>query len=116
MSDTSKSFRAFGPLMFALAAAAGVALGACREDDGDESDASLRVRSACQEYCARAVECDDDRDEQKCHDNCVDAMTDCQVDEQDAALDQLDVCARESCDDFFKCSVKVGAQCIFGID
>lgn len=118
MTDTSKGFRAFGPLLFALAAVAGVALGACRQDngDGDESDASLQVKNNCEQYCGRMSECDDERDQEKCFNNCVDAMTDCQVDEQEAALDRLDLCSRESCDDFFGCTVNVGAQCVFGID
>lgn len=116
MTDTRKKIRGWGPLLFTLAGLAGVTLGACREDDGDESDASIQVRNTCAEYCSRMVECDDDRNQQKCNDNCVDTMTDCQVDEQAAALDKLDVCSRESCDDFFGCSINVGAQCIFGID
>jgi hypothetical protein len=118
MTDTSKKSRIWGPLLFALAGLAGVTLGACRQDDGDvdESDASVQVRSVCAEYCSRMIECDDDRNQEKCNNDCADAMTDCQVDEQQAALDKLGVCARESCDDFLGCTINVGAQCIFGID
>jgi hypothetical protein len=118
MIHTNEKLRAFGPLLFTLAAVAGVALGACKGDDndGDESGASLEVRNSCEDYCERAVACDDERNRDDCNDKCIDRMTDCQVDEQTAALDKLAVCSNESCDDFFGCTVNVGAQCIFGLD
>jgi hypothetical protein len=117
MAHTNESFRAFGPLLLALAAVTGIALGACNnDDDGDQSGTAIHVRNACEEYCSHAKECDDDRDEQKCYDRCTERMNNCQADEQDAALDKLDSCAKESCDDFLGCRVNVGAKCIFGID
>ena len=118
MVHTSKSLRGFGPLLFALAATAGVALGACKEDDTEEYDAGAtqEVRNSCADYCDRAKSCDDERNEEECTNKCIDRMTDCQVDEQGAALDKLSACSNESCDDFFGCTVNVGAQCIFGID
>lgn len=107
----------FGTLLFALAAVAGIGLGACRQDDADqdEYEPSMEVLNSCEDYCRRAKLCDDDRDEQKCENTCIDAMTNCQVDEQGPALDKLDQCSSESCDDFFGCTVNVGAKCIFGI-
>jgi hypothetical protein len=115
MAHTNESFRAFGPLLFAIAAVTGIALGACRGDD-DESDTTIQVRNSCEDYCSRAKECDDDRDEDRCYDRCLNRMKSCQADEQDAAIDKLDGCTNESCDDFFGCSIKVGATCFFGID
>jgi len=118
MVHTSKSLRGIKPLLFAFAAMAGVALGACKEDDAEEYDtgATLEVKGSCADYCSAARACDDERDEKECTMKCIDRMTDCQVDEQAAALDRLDACTNESCDDFFGCTVNVGAQCIFGID
>ena len=108
--------KSFGVLLFGLAAVAGVALGACRQDDANgDSGPSFAVTSSCNDYCSQAKLCNDDLNEEKCRDNCEGTLTNCQVDEQDAALDKLDQCAKESCDDFIGCTVNVGAKCIFGI-
>lgn len=118
MVHTSKTVRGFKPLLFAIAAMAGVALGACKEDDPEEYDtgATLELKNSCADYCSTAVACDDERSHDECTTKCIDRMTDCQVDEQAAALDRLDACTNESCDDFFGCTVNVGAQCVFGLD
>lgn len=118
MVQANKTFRAFKPLTIALAALIGVTVGACRQDEPEEYDtgATLEVKASCAEYCEQAVICDDERSKDECTMKCIDRMTDCQVDEQAAALDRLDACSNESCDDFFGCTVNVGAQCIFGID
>jgi hypothetical protein len=36
-------------------------------------------------------------------------------DEQEAALDDLDECAEDSCNDFLACTIGAGAECVFGI-
>jgi hypothetical protein len=54
MVHKSKSLRGFGPLLFAVAAMAGVALGACREDEGEEYEPSMEVRNSCADYCRHA--------------------------------------------------------------
>jgi hypothetical protein len=117
MTDPQKTPRFLIRVLFAVAAVASFALGACRQTDADEdeSGASLEVMNSCEEYCQQRKLCKDETNEEKCRNNCIDAMTDCQVDQQNAALDKLDQCANESCDDFLGCTINVGAQCIFGI-
>jgi hypothetical protein len=117
MSTHNKRSRLYGPFLFALAAFTGIALGACRHkpSDGDGAGASIKVKSACDSYCAKAKTCKDDMDEQECRSKCQNAMTDCQADEQKTALKRLDDCANESCDDFIGCTINVGATCVFGL-
>ncbi len=86
---------------------------ACGEDD--PTDSSLEVELSCADYCRKAVECDDDIDQEECEVNCEDAAKDCMADEQDEALNQLDECSEETCDDFGGCTVGAGLQCTFGI-
>ncbi|PRQ04574.1 hypothetical protein ENSA7_50650 [Enhygromyxa salina] len=117
MTDPHKRPRIVVPMLFALAAAASITFGACRQDDEDEDDfdVPMDVRNSCEDYCEQRKLCKDETNEEKCRNNCIDAMTNCQVDELDAALDQLDQCGSESCDDFIGCTINVGAQCIFGL-
>lgn len=115
MNEYKKSSRALGPLLFAFAAVAGLALGACMEDDDDDWDPPLEVRNSCEDYCAQAKLCDDDVNEQNCRDKCTNAMGNCQTDELDIAVDELRQCSNETCDDFVGCTISVGAQCAFGI-
>jgi hypothetical protein len=112
----SGGFAGWRPAMFGLAAFAGIALGACRQDDGDDgTEASLEVRNACDDYCVKAKECDGDIDEENCYERCLDNMGNCRVDEEEEAIEKLQQCANESCDDFIGCTVEVGAQCYFGL-
>ncbi|WP_146657893.1 hypothetical protein [Enhygromyxa salina] len=117
MTDPNKSPRVFVSMLFAFAAVASFAFGACRQDDDvdDGSGASFDVQNSCADYCEQRKLCKDETNEETCRNNCEDAMSDCQADEQDEALDKLDQCANESCDDFLGCTINVGAQCIFGI-
>lgn len=115
MTKLQTSFRAIRPLLLVIAAVSGVVVGACKEGDGDESDAPAEIQTACEAYCAKAAQCNDETNLDKCQKNCVDAMTDCMVDELDEALAKLEQCADESCDDFIGCTINVGAQCIFGL-
>jgi hypothetical protein len=109
MTKSQNNLR-FRPFLIALAAVAGIATGACREDNGDEYEPPQKVVDACGDYCARANDCNDETDVDKCQADCVDAMTDCMVDELDAALTKLNQCANESCDDFIGCSVCSGCK------
>ncbi|PRQ08694.1 hypothetical protein [Enhygromyxa salina] len=117
MPDANRNLRAFGPLVLALAAVAGLTFGACKpgEKDTDEPGPSFDVQNSCKDYCRQAKMCDDSINEQNCRDNCNTAMKSCQADEQKQAINRLDECGKESCGDFVGCTVDVGAQCVFGI-
>lgn len=69
----------------------------------------------CQEYCEQRNVCDGDVDIESCRQDCVDAAQDCQADEKEEALDDIDACADESCDEIAACTVGAGLQCYLGI-
>lgn len=73
------------------------------------------VEATCQRYCEQVATCDGDVDVESCTADCLDNVGDCQVDEQEQALDDLDDCAQESCDELFACTVGAQLQCTFGI-
>ena len=81
-----------------------------REGTGD-----VRTAATCRDYCDKAKECDDDLDEEDCRNRCESDMDDCQADEQESALDDLDECAEDSCDEFLGCTIGAGLQCTFGL-
>jgi hypothetical protein len=100
--------------------AAGLAVGCTTDGEGDDEDGgtdnTARIASTCQSYCAKAQTCDDDDGTvEQCVADCKANLGDCMVDEQGAALDDLDGCAAESCDDFGACTIGAGLQCTFGI-
>lgn len=97
--------------LYAVATLVGMAVGACeREGTGD-----ARIALTCADYCQKAADCDDEVDVDECKDDCKDAMEDCMDDEQEEALDDLDACAEDSCDDFLGCTIGAGLECTFGI-
>lgn len=102
-----------GALTLALSSGLCLGLFACGEDD--PTDAELDVELACNDYCRKAVECNDDLDMEDCENECEDSASSCMADEQDQALDELEMCSEESCDDFGGCTVGAGLQCSFGI-
>ncbi len=109
---TTSSVRA---LALVLAAGLGLGLGACVEDsEGDP--VPLDVQVACKSYCRQATDCNDKVVEDDCREDCYDNMNDCQADEQNEAVDDLQNCADESCNDFTACTIGAGLQCSFGID
>jgi hypothetical protein len=115
-SQTNQSFRnslKFTCLLL-LGGSLGLVAGACRDDD-EQGVINPEVEQDCLGYCDRAVECNDDKDEQECIDKCIERMNNCQADEQSQALAQLEVCANESCDDFLGCTIDVGTTCYFGL-
>jgi hypothetical protein len=81
----------------------------------DSNDSDARIASACHDYCETARMCNDEIDMDNCQANCEDGMNDCMHDELPQALDDLENCAAESCDDFLGCSIGAGLQCTFGI-
>lgn len=87
------------------------ALSGCEDLDGT---GDLRVELSCNNYCQKAKDCDDEVDMAECEANCESAVNDCMADEQEQALDDLDDCAQDSCDDFGACTVAAGLECAFG--
>jgi hypothetical protein len=95
-------------------------LGACRvdvEEDGDGVDIEPidPVERTCTNYCERQAECDDEVNTEDCVDDCVDTAGNCQADEQEQALAELDECAEETCDDIGECTVGASLECYLGI-
>ncbi len=81
-----------------------------REGTGD-----IRINATCRDYCNQAADCNDDIDVDDCRADCESTMEDCQADEQEEALDDLDDCAVESCNEFGACTIGAGLQCSFGL-
>lgn len=75
----------------------------------------VRIDATCEDYCAKAKECSDGVDVDDCVDSCKEQIGDCMADEQEQALDDLDSCAADSCDDFLGCTIGAGIKCTFGI-
>lgn len=102
--------------LFGLLTAGAVGFACGEDDDGDDNyELPFKVATACSDYCERRADCDDEVSRNACEDRCTDTMRDCQADEQDQAVDDLDLCAAESCDDVLKCAVGAGSQCYFGL-
>ena len=87
----------------------GIALSSC------DSTGEIREEFSCARYCNQAEDCNDEVDVDECKSDCEDAVSNCQEDEKDHALDDLENCAMESCDDFAACTIGAGLQCTFGI-
>lgn len=85
--------------------------GACDRD----GTGALRTEISCQDYCDQAKSCDDEVDVDACVSDCRNTVDDCMADEREEALDQLDECAAESCNDFGACTIEAGAECFFGL-
>ncbi len=80
-----------------------------------EVDETTRIELTCEDYCDRIVVCDDETDVMQCNTDCVDAANNCQNDELDSSLEELDECSMESCDDIGRCSLGAGLECYLGI-
>jgi len=100
------------PLVFVLCGAGAMLAGACNEP-GDDLPPFGRLD--CENYCDRAKDCNDNTDVDKCVDKCVKNMGNCQADEQQDALDQLDACHDVACNDFAGCAINAGLTCYFGL-
>ncbi|MBZ5715708.1 hypothetical protein [Nannocystis pusilla] len=90
-------------------------LGCGKDGDGGGGATQTEIDTACQSYCQMAHLCDDEIAADECTATCVDRMGDCMADEQGQAVDDLESCAKEACDDFTSCTVGAGFQCAFGI-
>ncbi len=102
MTETFKRL----PLAMLLAATFGLLAGAC----GPTSE--YRIENSCEDYCARAVDCNDNTDYSDCVDNCLDTADECDSESDlENALDRLDECTEESCDDVAACSVDALIEC-----
>lgn len=100
------------PLTYLLAMGLGLAvaeLSAC----ADEVDPA-EVDQACERYCARAVECGQADDFEDCFDNCETLVSDFCVDQEDA-VNVLESCVRDTCEEVEGCIIDAGLECIFGI-
>jgi hypothetical protein len=85
-------------------------LWACDNDDPDEGPSA---ESACEDYCAKRAECDDEVDEANCESDCTDVMEECDADDRNGAISDLTDCAGESCDDVLVCGIGQGLECEF---
>lgn len=103
------------PQRYVWALLLGAVLG-CNDDDGGQAGVDdAELQSTCQAYCDHARTCDDEVVIASCVQKCKDRMSDCMADEQSAALDDLNRCATEGCDDFTGCTIGAGLQCTFGL-
>ena len=98
-----------------------IALGACRVDVDEDGDVDVEpvpvdpVERTCTNYCDHRAECNDDVDVDACIDDCQEAAGNCQADEQEQALEELDACAEQSCDDVGECTVSASLECYLGL-
>jgi hypothetical protein len=103
----------------ALALTLGCTLHTDDDDDslaeGDAGDNAARIASTCEAYCAKGHDCEDSLDADECADECEELIGGCMDDEQLTTMDDLEACARTSCDEFAECTVGAGLQCSFGI-
>jgi hypothetical protein len=104
-SRSSSAYSLLGAIALGLLAAV-----ACGNGTGD-----VRVGMTCEAYCEHAHDCNDNVDTDACIDDCRDTIDDCMADEQEQALDDLDHCSAESCNDLAACTVGAGLQCAFGV-
>jgi hypothetical protein len=86
-----------------------VFVGACNGDADDLLD------GPCQQYCERRNECDSDVEVEPCRQDCVDAAQDCQSDEKEQALDDIEACSEEDCNEIAQCTIGASLQCYLGI-
>jgi hypothetical protein len=84
---------------------------ACADEPGD----TLTAKIDCWSYCRQAETCNGDVNRAQCENDCREALNECRADEVDEAQEQLDECAKESCDEFVGCTIEAGAQCYFGL-
>jgi len=94
------------PASAVLAAALGFALGAC----GPASES--RMNKVCKRFCERQFDCNDGTDVDDCIDGCVDEAMSCDSDDDVAdALDILDECSTQSCNEVPGCLAEAWLEC-----
>jgi hypothetical protein len=95
-----------GPASFLTALLIGLVAGAC----GPHSD--YRIEKVCKDYCARAVDCNDNVEFDDCVDDCINTANDCDSDQDiENGLDILETCAEESCNDVGACVIEAWVEC-----
>lgn len=100
------------PLTYLLALAMGLGvseLTACSDDVAD-----VEIDRACENYCARALECGQVDDFADCFDNCEGLVSDFCVDQEDAVQVLVD-CADGTCEEVDVCIIDAGLECLFSI-
>lgn len=93
-------------------------LGCNKNDDnssGGGGASDQEVMTTCKTYCDQAQVCDGDVQAGECLTKCQDRLGDCMADEQSQTLEDLESCSAMACDDFKKCTIGAGLQCVFGI-
>jgi hypothetical protein len=102
--STSRKFAQIASLL--LAGVFGVTLGAC----GPHSE--HRINKVCKRFCLRAVDCNDQTNYDTCLDDCVDQANNCESeDDVEAALDILQDCEADSCNQVGTCTVEAWFEC-----
>ncbi len=88
-----------------LAAILGVVLGACAHGQS-------RINRVCDNYCQRLLDCNDNADYDDCFDACLESADDCDTDDDTAnALDILEECTADSCNQVIGCTVEAWLEC-----
>ena len=93
---------------FLIAGLIGLIAGAC----GPHSE--YRIEKVCKRYCARAVDCNDNIVFDDCVSDCIDTAHECDSESDvENALDILDTCPEESCNDVGACVLDAWVECAF---
>jgi hypothetical protein len=103
MSTSRKSVQIASLL---IAGMFGVTLGAC----GPHSQ--HRINKVCKRYCQRAFDCNDNTNYDECLDDCVTEANDCESESDvEAALDILEDCVADSCNQVATCTAESWLEC-----
>ncbi len=103
MSTSRKSVQIASLL---LAGMFGITLGAC----GPHSE--YRINKVCKRYCQRAVDCNDNTNYDDCLDDCVTEANGCESEaDVEAALDILEDCVADSCNEVGPCVLEAWVEC-----
>ncbi|MFV8751153.1 hypothetical protein ACNOYE_11465 [Nannocystaceae bacterium ST9] len=96
------------PASFLIAALIGLVAGAC----GPHSE--YRIEKVCKKHCARVVDCNDTIEFDDCVSDCIDISDDCDSDADiEQALDILETCPEEACNDVPGCATEAWVECTF---
>lgn len=102
--STSPKFVQVASLL--LAAVFGITLGAC----GPHSQ--HRINKVCKRYCQRAYDCNDATNYDNCIDDCVTEANGCESeDDVEVALDILEDCVADSCNQVAACTLEAWVEC-----
>lgn len=104
-------------LTAAIAALALLPLTAC--DEAEDVVEDLQAAEACDDYCDKVADCNDEEptaeDDAACEDRCMDDLRDaCGEDDRPAAVEKINECVEMSCGEFAGCLVFDAAPACFG--